>query len=88
MFFIVIIINFIVEWSTSEFFKIITGSKCLPATDNEIIISNLEHGQTYFFRCSAGNLKEFSDFQYPTQVPVSISSKIYISDTILIIIVY
>ncbi|XP_022170944.1 uncharacterized protein LOC111034176 isoform X1 [Myzus persicae] len=66
--------KFNVEWSTSESFKNVTGSKCLPATDGEITIHNLEHGKTYYFRCSAGNLKDFSDYQYPTPVSVTISS--------------
>lgn len=65
----------IVEWSTSESFKNVTGSKCLPATNGEITINNLEHGKTYYFRCSAGNLKDFSDYQYPTPVSVTISSE-------------
>ncbi|XP_025415645.1 ankyrin repeat and fibronectin type-III domain-containing protein 1 isoform X2 [Sipha flava] len=66
--------KFNVEWSTSESFKNLTGSKCVPATDGEITISNLEHGKTYYFRCSAGNLRAFSDFQYPTPAFVTISS--------------
>lgn len=66
---------FVVEWSTSESFKNITGSKCFPATDSGITISDLEHGKPYYFRCSSGNLKEFSDYQYPTPVSVTISSE-------------
>lgn len=53
----------------------------MPATDGEITISNLEHGKTYYFRCSAGNLKEFSDYQYPTPVSVTVSSECDIINT-------
>lgn len=75
---------FTVEWSTSESFKSITGSKHFPATDGGITISDLEHGKSYYFRCSAGNLKEFSDYQYPTPVSVTISSEFEINYAILI----
>ncbi|XP_050433314.1 ankyrin repeat and fibronectin type-III domain-containing protein 1 isoform X2 [Adelges cooleyi] len=63
--------KFNIEWSTSESFKNVTGSKCLPATDGKFTVSNLEHGKTYYFRCSAGNLKAFSDFLSPVSITTS-----------------
>ncbi|XP_050538090.1 ankyrin repeat and fibronectin type-III domain-containing protein 1 isoform X9 [Daktulosphaira vitifoliae] len=64
--------KFNIEWSTSESFKSVAGTICMPATDGKVTISNLEHGKTYYFRCNAGNLKAFSEYLDP--VPITVSS--------------
>lgn len=60
----------------------------MPATDSETTISNLEHGKTYYFRCRAGNLKEFSDYQYPTPVSVTVSSEFNIVNVIALLLFF
>lgn len=70
--------KFKIQWSTTEDFSIIHGEReLLDVKDKECCIGNLNHGQKYYFRAAAGNIKGYSRFRPTTPAYLTPSSQYY-----------